>query len=1198
MAQAPEGVKAQVQKRLVPPSYKPPVKAAQKDTKSNADRGRARTFERTPAYRGAVRQTYNEQPTAQRSIIARHATGAPLSATAKLHMDRLGRNQELRQSQATKDTKGNQDYYRGRAADRVERSHTELVNLANEIIQAHKNTPLPGVTGDTKTGLERVAGDAYKLTPKFESDFNAAAKAGDEYRTAKAAAAEDKKYSGFGGAGLAVVGLATGSGPLYKGALSAGNALGDYIKTMPMAEALTKPGTPLGDTGVGKAAVNTVANFGKELVNLPANVVPSAYHVLEPIVAARLANPADPNGANVQSGIQESVSRLANPYKNLASPKGWENNPLTNALMLGGALKGGDRVAGRVEQGAYPHRATRTVELQAAIPGTRAKKGIEASFEKGKTKSIPISQPDIGSKSAFIKNRPKANRDATPTVEHLTQNVKPGPPGLSIQDEHVRHVDQSGKTVGFADKPMGGTKVVVKRDKNGKVLGAMQFFLEPDGKPGLTSIAVAKGHRGKGIGTELINYAQKQGFDMSAAAKHPDNAFTAAGAALTHKATVNDPLKSLKVTQYKSISGTPAVPRTKAVPAVTKEEKYWTTKPSRPYPILEEKLPGTAAANLVLPRQGAIAQRLQAHSHKNVARMSDNQVERRMDETYYTSVHQSRQEAYAAQARAKENGATDEQIQKIGEDTIAASRERWHDESVKDMALRDKAGRLKTYHFIDGKGGAAQAIEKFGLQMIDEGRQATMQTYKHNKKKDSREYTGAVGKGVQTLVPRKLQTGPNKGKWVLMPKRAADQLDQHQAYLNQTPASAILQGVSGTFRRVVLPFSPKWLANNYTEAALRGAINGVGPLSHHEATSVFKQLAPQQQAEWNQLVKSAGHGGMQRQMLQEATSWQERLNETRYQGLGEALTKYGQKPGPRTMANLHNKWTDLVFGDLNGRMENSLHTAMAGKILRRHPLMSQKLVDLSHEAMKNPEGPKTVEARNNLIALGREVDRMFGKYGKFSPGWRRSIATFTPFIPWSLNAVHFVTQHLPNDHPVVTSLIASAHQAATEWRNKHGLGYFIDGQRPPWLQGAIPGSGDSSWMIFTQGTPFSAWGDPTGTAARGFNPLGSTILSNLSGRDWKGDKLPNANPYVNLETAILSMLEATTPIGYATQKTTGGAGSTTENLKNWANPYHPVKPKQPKGKKSGDIFAPGKKSKSYDPLAGNSKSKSYDPLAP
>lgn len=887
----------------------------------------------------------------------------------------------------------------GRALDtarstRAHKDHQELVKLARTIISAHADSPSPGVQGDTKGDFESLTADAYKIGNAYQNalaNANEAHGAYLEHLAKMNKEAENDKYSGS--PGKLISGFINMKGPIASAESAAANAVG---KAAPYVAATAMPAITGLLAGVDKAtgahtldtAGKIIGNAGKELVDIPANAIPSLYYVGKPAVEGLAARAANPNSPAASEGYKETGRRLAEPYVNLAKHPGktFEEHPISTALMITGPLKAADRVAGRVEQ--------------QAVPGM---------------------------------------------------------------------------------------------------------------------------------------------------------------------------------------------------------------KPKKPYKMIEQRLPGTAAKKVILPRQGALASRLQKKMggesvtnrimKGNPTRMPDAEIAKRTDEMFYHSIHQSRQEAYAAIQGAKDAGIKDDKIlQQIGKSTLDAHREVYRDLTVKDMALRDKAGRLRTFHFIDGKGGAAQAIERWGQNMINQGRQAVMTEYEHGGAK-GRTYRGARGKDVQTLVPRQLKTGPEKGKYVLMPKIAADQLAQHDSYLAQTPLSAVGQAVGGTFRRTVLPFSPKWLSNNYTEAALRGGLNGVGAMSYKEAKDVFGQLSPAQHAEWNNLVKSVGHGGMQRQLLQEGTTFADRLEHTKYENVGKAITKFGQHPGPKTIAKVFDKYTDVVFSQLNGRMENAVHMGMAGKVLRRHPLMSQKIVELTTKAMNNPEGAATVESRNNLIALGREVDRMFGKYGKYSPSIRRSVATWTPFIPWSLNAVHFITQHLPNDHPVVTALIADAHQASQEWRNKHGLGYFVDGALPPFLQGGIPGGNGSHWMIFTQGTPFSAAGDPTGTAARGFNPLGSTILNNLSGMDWKGDKFKNPNPIYNTEQAILSLLEATTPIGYASSKLTSGGDSTNQNLMKWLNPYHPVPGKKPKGGKKGPFDSKPASTTNDNPFdSGKKKKKSDNPF--
>jgi hypothetical protein len=100
-------------------TQQPPAKVTRpqpsevKDTKSDADRGRADRYKKTKEYKRAVRKTYDERPTPRRSQIARNATGEVGEAIRPIHKGRVERNRELARSQATKDTKGNADRDRG-----------------------------------------------------------------------------------------------------------------------------------------------------------------------------------------------------------------------------------------------------------------------------------------------------------------------------------------------------------------------------------------------------------------------------------------------------------------------------------------------------------------------------------------------------------------------------------------------------------------------------------------------------------------------------------------------------------------------------------------------------------------------------------------------------------------------------------------------------------------------------------------------------------------------------------------------------------------------------------------------------------------------------------------------------------------------------------------------------------------------------
>jgi hypothetical protein len=154
------------------------------------------------------------------------------------------------------------------------------------------------------------------------------------------------------------------------------------------------------------------------------------------------------------------------------------------------------------------------------------------------------------------------------------------------------------------------------------------------------------------------------------------------------------------------------------------------------YPHIEVKLPGTAAKQVVLPRQGALAYRLQKTRYKNVTRMSDKAINRRVDETHYVGINQARQDAYDAIANHQHNNpnATPKELEEVAKVQLKKSRDFYRDQSALDMAVRNSSNGLPRY-FHGGKfDDARKAIEKFGQKLIDQGAKADIQTYTHGDK--------------------------------------------------------------------------------------------------------------------------------------------------------------------------------------------------------------------------------------------------------------------------------------------------------------------------------------------------------------------------------------------------------------------------------------------------------------------------------
>ena len=118
---------------------------------------------------------------------------------------------------------------------------------------------------------------------------------------------------------------------------------------------------------------------------------------------------------------------------------------------------------------------------------------------------------------------------------------------------------------------------------------------------------------------------------------------------------------------------------------------------------------------------------------------------------------------------------------------------------------------------------------------------------------------------------------------------------------------------------------------------------------------------------------------------------------------------------------------------------------------------------------------------------------------------------------------------------------ASANQASEEWRKQHGLiqSFFenLDGGKPAFLQGSIPGKGDSSLRV-SHFTPFGIYdqdGGLLGAFSNALLPQAQGVLSNLEGKDWKGAKLTGKDPTKNptqardLLAAAMTVIENSVP---------------------------------------------------------------------
>lgn len=385
------------------------------------------------------------------------------------------------------------------------------------------------------------------------------------------------------------------------------------------------------------------------------------------------------------------------------------------------------------------------------------------------------------------------------------------------------------------------------------------------------------------------------------------------------------------------------------------------------------------------------------------------------------------------------------------------------------------------------------------------------------------------------------------GKWGLIPEVGAKTMSQHLT-MGKTSFDKAFQMYGGQFRKTVLALSPKWLTGNTVEAALRTMIAHAGPRSAytgHQAQKQYEQMyGKEAAADLKSRTVGGGHMSLAHRtdirVGSEAFADSARAIATFAEWMGKAR----RTPGPKQVADGWNVLTHFVMQSVNGRIEHAFQTTMFGKALREHPLMSDRTVKLSKAAID--DAVKGLHNTNAQVRLGREVDRMYGRYSKFSPSMRKMVSGYTPFIAWYLNSVRFLFDVLPRDHPVLTSVIASANEATAEWRKQHGMiASFVDllPGAPDYLQGSIPGKAGSNLRV-SRYTPFGIFaqeGGPLNGFMNAILPQAQGVMQNAAGLDWKGSKLNRAGtPQLGrLLASAVSVIENMVPFASQAVTVTG-----------------------------------------------------------
>lgn len=354
-------------------------------------------------------------------------------------------------------------------------------------------------------------------------------------------------------------------------------------------------------------------------------------------------------------------------------------------------------------------------------------------------------------------------------------------------------------------------------------------------------------------------------------------------------------------------------------------------------------------------------------------------------------------------------------------------------------------------------------------------------------------------------IRRALEHGEGGGKYVLVPDVAAKTKMSHAALLGNPPLK-VTRKVGRQFSGTVLTTSGfAWPIGNVGEGTLRLAVIRAGPASLALVRQTIEQLRKIDPEAAADLEARVGTGHLGSYEMQRTFTTAKTFEGTAFAPVAKAFGALFRSPGPKQMAQMWGEWTRLIFGG-NGAVEHQLRLAALGRHLKNEGFgpnwakNGAKAMNIAAE-----QAARGMKGTNEQVMAARFVDRAMGRYGKWSPSSRFAIAVFTPFVAWAVNAVKFFVDVLPRDHPVLTGLIATSEVATEEWRNSYGLGKYIKGAAPGWMQPSIVVNG--KLVPIGRYTPAGFFADPLETATGQVLPQFQSIYMAARGLDWKGDPI-------------------------------------------------------------------------------------------